>query len=481
MNFSATNVRPAPDAVITDIADYVQGYGTKRRPLAIETAHYCLLDLLGCAFAALSYPECTKLLGPVVPGTIVPNGARIPGTPYVLDPVQAAFNMGALVRWLEFNDATWGETVSHPSDTYGALLVVADWLSRTRVARGESPLLVGDLWDLAIKAYEIQGQLGIQNAFRRLGLDHTIVVKIAATATMARLLGGSRQEIINAVSNAWLDGHTLATFRSAPNVGSRKCWAGGDATSRGTWLAMLAIKGEMGYPSALSAKTWGFCDVLFKGKPLTFEQRYGTHIIENILFKVPYPTAFHAQTAVEAAVKLHPLVKDRLKSISRVEIWSHASSMMILDKSGPLNNSADRDHSLQYTAAVGMILGRLNPEDYEDGIAADPRIDALRKKMTVREDERYTRGYIDPKKRSNAHAIQVHFADGTSTERVEVVYPLGHPRRRKEGIPHVIAKFERGIAQIFAEKRRRLLRELCLDRRRIAATPVNELFDLLAS
>ena len=479
MSSPATNIRPAFDTVITDIADYVQGYEVKS-PLAIETAHYCFLDLLGCSFAALSYPECFKLLGPIVPGTVVPNGARIPGTSYVLDPIQAVFNMGTLVRWLEFNDATWGETVSHPSDTFGALLVVADWLSRTRVAQGKKPLLVGDLWQPAIKAYEIQGQLGIKNAFRRLGLDHTIVVKIAATATIASLLGGSRQEIINAVSNAWLDGHTLATFRSAPNVGSRKSWAGGDAASRGAWLAMLAIKGEMGYPSALTAKTWGFYDVLFKGKSFTFQKPYGSYIIENILFKIPSPTAFHAQTAVEAAIKLHPAVKDRLEAIKRVEIWSHASSIMILDKTGPLNNPADRDHSLQYTAAVGMIFGRLNPEDYEDNIATDARIDALREKMVVHEDDRYTRGYLDEQERSNAHAIQVHFEDGTSTERVEVIYPLGHRRRREEGIPHVIAKFERGVAQVFAEKRRRELHELCIDCGRVAATPVNELFDLMA-
>jgi 2-methylcitrate dehydratase len=479
MSARATNVRPAPDAVLTDIADYVLRYPVKST-LAIETAHYCLLDLLGCALAALSYPECTKLLGPTVPGTIVPNGARIPGTSYVLDPVQAAFNMGSLVRWLEFNDATWGETVSHPSDTYGALLVVADWLSRSRVARGKAPLLVKDLWELAVKAYEIQGQLGIQNAFRRRGLDHTIVVKIASTATMAGLLDGTREEIVNAVSNAWVDGHTLATFRSAPNVGSRKSWAAGDAVSRGVWLAMLAMKGEMGYPSALTAKTWGFCDVLFKGEPLTFQRPYGTYIIENILFKIPYPTAFHAQTAVEAAVRLHPMVKDRLGSIRRVEIWSHASSMMILDKTGPLNNPADRDHSLQYTAAVGMIFGRLNPEDYEDNIAADPRIDKLRGKMIVHEEKRYTAGYSDPEKRTNAHAIQVHFNDGTSTEIIEVVYPLGHRRRRKEGIPHVIAKFERGIDRVYGPKRRRILRDLCLDRKRLESTPVNELFDLLA-
>ncbi|MBI3918743.1 MAG: bifunctional 2-methylcitrate dehydratase/aconitate hydratase [Betaproteobacteria bacterium] len=479
MSACPSNVRPPPDRVIADIAEYVDQYQVRSK-VALETAHYCFLDLLGCALAALSYPECTKLLGPVVIGTIVPNGARVPGTPYVLDPIQAIFNIGALVRWLEFNDATWGETVSHPSDTFSALLVTADWLSRTRVANGRQPLRVGDLWDLAVKAYEIQGQLGIDNPFRRLGLDHTIVVKIASAATITKLLGGSRNEIVNAVSNAWLDGHALATFRSAPNTGSRKSWAGGDVASRGAWLALLAMKGEMGYPSALTAKTWGFYDVLFKGKPFTFARPYGSFIIENILFKVPYPTAFHAQTAVEAAIKLHATVKERLDAITKIEIWSHASSMMILDKTGPLHNPADRDHSLQYTTAIGMIYGRLTPADYEDTIAADPRIDALRARMVVREDKRYTRGYLDPVKRTNAHAIRVQFEDGSRSERVEVEYPLGHRRRRREGLPCVIEKFERGLAQVFAGTRRRAIREMCLDRARLSATPVNELFDLLA-
>ena len=473
-----SNTRPAPDKVITDIADYVDRYQVKSE-LALATAHYCMMDALGCGFAALSHPECTKLLGPIVPGTMVPNGARVPGTSFVLDPVQAAFDIGALIRWLEFNDATWGETVSHPSDAFGAILVVADWLSRTRLAQGRKPLLVRDVFEPAVKAYEIMGELGLENGFRRIGLDHTIVVKIAAAAVVTKMLGGTRGEIINAVSNAWVDGHALATFRSKPNTGSRKSWAAGDAASRGVWLALLAVKGEMGYPSALTAKTWGFCDVLFNGTPLKFQRPYGTYIIENILFKIPYPTAFHGQTAVEAAVKLHPLVKDRLDEIARVEIWTHASSMMILDKSGPLHNPADRDHCLQYMAAVGMILGRLTPEDYEDGVAADPRIDALRAKMVVWEDKHYTRDYSDPKKRSNTNAIRVHFKDGTKTDRVEVGYPLGHRQRRKEGIPAVIGKFERHVARMFAEKQRRAILDVCLDRQRLAEMPVNEFLDLM--
>lgn len=469
-----SNARPEVDSAITDIADYVDGYQVDSR-LALETAHHCLIDSLGCSFMALAYPECTKLLGPIVPGTVVPNGARVPGTSFVLDPVQAAFNAGTLVRWLEFNDATWGETVSHPSDTLCALLVVADWLSRTRIAKGQAPLLMKEVLELGIKAYELQGQLGILNPFRRLGFDHTIVVKLAATATVAKLIGCTRDEIVNAVSNAWIDGHALATFRSEFNTGSRKSWAGGDAAARGVWLALLAAKGEMGYPSALTAKTWGFYDVLFKGRKLEFERPYGTYIVENILFKVPSPTAFHAQTAVEAGIRLHPLVRDRLDEISKVEIWSHASSLMILNKTGALHNPADRDHCLQYTVAVPLIFGHLTPEDYEDKFAADPRIDALRSKMVVAEEPAYTRGYGDPEKLSNAHAVRVHFRDGSATERVEVEFPSGHPRRRDIGVPLVFEKFDRGLSVVFAPKQRKVIRDLCTDAERLMKTPVDEL------
>jgi len=472
------NQRSEPDTAIVEMVDYVDGYkvDTKR---AFEAAYHCLVDSLGCAFMAFAYPECTKLLGPIVPGTVVPNGARVPGTPYVMDPVQAAFNMGTLVRWLEFNDATWGETVSHPSDTLVTLLVVADWVSRNRVAQRKPPVLMRDVLELGIKAYELQGQLGILNPFRRVGLDHTIVVKIASTATVAKLLGCTRDEIFNALSNAWIDGHALATFRSEFNTGSRKSWAGGDAAARGVWLALLALKGEMGYPSALTAKTWGFYDVLLKGKALQLQQPYGTYIVENILFKVPSPTAFHAQTAVEAGIRLHPDVKDRLDEITKVEIWSHASSLMILDKTGPLHNPADRDHCLQYTVAVPLIFGHLTPEDYEDGFAADPRIDALRSKMVVVEDPSYTRGYTDPAIRSNAHAVRVHFRDGTSTRRVEVVFSCGHPSRRDVGIPFVFEKFNKGLAEVFAEKQRKAIQQAFADVETLLATPVNEIMDLM--
>jgi 2-methylcitrate dehydratase len=466
------------DREIQEIADYVDRFDA-RRPAALDAAYHCLVDGLGCAFMALAYPDCTKLLGPIARGMIMPNGARVPGTSFVLDPVQAAFNMATLVRWLEFNDATWGETVSHPSDTLVALLVVADWVSRERRAQGRAPLLIQDVLELGIKAYELQGQLGILNPFRRFGLDHTIVVKIAATATVAKLVGCSRDEIVSAVSNAWLDGHALATFRSEFNTGSRKSWAGGDAAARGVWLALIALRGEMGYPTALSATTWGFCDVLLKGRRLQLPQPYGTYIVENILFKVPSPTAFHAQTAVEAAIRLNDIVKNRLDDIRTVEIWSHASCLMILNKTGPLHNAADRDHCLQYTVAVPLIFGHLAPEDYRDEFAADPRIDLLRAKMEVKEEPRFTAGYNDLQVRSNAHAIQVRFNDGTSTDRVEVPFPCGHPTRRDVGIPLVFDKFRRGLATVFAEKQRHAIESAFADRARLASMPVNEVLDLM--
>jgi len=466
------------DKVIHDIAAYVDGHKT-RSALAHSNAHYCLLDTLACAFLSLAYPECTKLLGPTFRGVTPANGARVPGTSLILDPVQAVFNFGAMVRWLEVNDATWGETVSHPSDTFSAVLVVADWLSRTNLAEGRAPIAMREVFDLAIKAYDIQGELGIENPFRRWGFDHTIVVKIAATAVLTKLLGGGYEEIVNAVSNAWLDGHALATFRSAHNTGSRKSWAGADCASRGLWFASLAMKGEMGYPHALTAKTWGFYDVLFKGKAFTFQRPYGSYIIENILFKIPHPTGFHAQSAVEAATLLHPLVKERWAEIAKIEIWSHASCMAILDKPGPLDNPADRDHCLQYTTAIGLLHGRLRPEDFEESVARDPRIDRLRERMVVIEDERYTRGYSDPKKLSNGHAMRVHFVDGTRTRRVEVEFPMGHPRRRKEGIPVLEAKFEDSVRRTFAGKRAQAICDLCFDRRRVLSLPVNALFDLL--
>ena len=473
------NVRPAPDKVIADIAAYADRYQV-RSALALETAHYCLIDSLGCGFEALAYPACTKLLGPIVPGTLVPHGARVPGTPYVLDPVHAAFNIGALVRWLDYNDAFYGATVIHPSDTLSGILATADWLSRTRVARGKRPLVMRDVLDASVKAYEIMGQLALENSYTGAGLDHTILVKIAVTAVVAKMLGGTRDEIINAVSNAWVDGHALATFRRKPNTGSRKSWAAGDAASRGVRLALMALKGEMGYPSALTAKTWGFYHVLFKDQPFKFQRPYGSYVIENVLFKIAYPTAFHGQSGVEAAIKLHPLVKDRLNDIARVEVKCHNSSMVILDKTGPLANPADRDHCMQYMMAVGMIFGKLTAEDYEDHVAADPRIDALRAKIHLSESAVFEREYHDPAKRTNANSIQVYFRDGAKAPLSQVDYPLGHRRRRKQGIPLLLEKFETNVARVFAEKQRRAIKDVCMDRKRLAAMPVNEFFDLLS-
>ncbi|MBI4204287.1 MAG: bifunctional 2-methylcitrate dehydratase/aconitate hydratase [Betaproteobacteria bacterium] len=478
MPAAVSNVRPAPDRVLVQIADYVDRYQIKSK-LAWETARLTLIDTLGCGFEALSYPACTKLLGPVVPGTIVPNGARVPGTAFVLDPEHATLNTGALFRWIDFNDAFYGETVIHPSDTYGGILPVADWLSRARMAQGGKPLLMHDVLEAGIKAYEVMGGLAIENGFTSVGLDHTILVKIGVTAVVTRMLGGTREEIINAVSNAWLDGHALAAFRRKPNTGSRKSWAAGDAASRGVRLALMAVRGEMGYPAALSAKRWGFYDVLFKGKPFRFQRPFGTYVMENTLFKIPYPTAFHGQSAVEAAIKLHPLVKDRLEAIKRIEVKCHNSSMTILDKTGPLYNPADRDPCMQYMIAIGMIFGTMTAEHYEDRVAADPRIDKLRAKMKLSESARFEKDYHDPAKRSNANSVQVFFNDGSKAPLSEVEYPLGHRRRREEGVPVLMQKFDKNVARVFAAKQRDRILEVCLHQQRLEATPINEFMDLM--
>ncbi len=474
----ATNTRPNPDKALLQIADYVDRYPVKS-PLALETARLALIDSLGCGFEALSYPACTKLLGPVVPGTLVPNGARVPGTSYTLDPERATFNIGALVRWLDFNDAFYGATVIHPSDTFCGILAVADWLSRTRAAQGQKPLTMRDVLESAVKSYEIMGGLALENGFSAVGLDHTILVKIAITPVVTKLLGGTHEEIVNALSQAWVDGHALATFRRKPNTGPRKSWAAADAASRGVRLALMAVKGEIGCPSALTAKTWGFYHVLFKDRPFRFQRPYGTYVVENVLFKLPYPTAFHGQSGVEAAIKLHPLVKDRLDDVKRVEGKCHNSTMVILDKSGPLHNPADRDHCMQYMMAIGLIYGTMTAEHYEDHIAADPRIDALRAKMRLSESAQYEREYHDPAKRTNANSIQVFFKDGSKTPLSEVLYPLGHRRRRQEGIPALMEKFERNVARVFAAKQRDAILKACLDQKRLEAMPVNEFIDLL--
>jgi 2-methylcitrate dehydratase len=475
---SISSVRPAPDQVLVDIADYVTGFRIESAE-AYETAHYCLLDTLGCGFEALGYPACTKLLGPIVPGTIVPNGAKVPGTAHQLDPVQAAFNLGAMIRWLDFNDTWLAAEWGHPSDNLGGILMTADWLSRNAVAAGRKPLAMQDVLTAMIKAHEIQGVIALHNSFNRVGLDHVLLVKVASTAVVAHMLGLSRDEIIAAVSLAWVDGQSLRTYRHAPNTGSRKSWAAGDATARAVRLALIAKTGEMGYPTALTAKTWGFYDVLFKGQPFRFDRAYGSYVMENVLFKISFPAEFHAQTAVECAMQLHPLVRDRLQDIRRVTIRTHESAIRIIDKQGPLANPADRDHCIQYMVAVPLIFGRLTAADYEDAIAADPRIDALREKMACVEDKGFSRDYLDPAKRSIANAITVEFNDGTKTPEVVVEYPIGHRRRRDDGIPLLIEKFRVNVARRFAAKQQQAILDVALDRKRLAAMTVNEFVDMM--
>jgi len=480
MSAPISNVRPQPDAVLTDIADYVAKTAISSDE-AYRTAHYCLLDTLGCGFEALEYPACTKLLGPVVPGTVVPNGAKVPGTPFQLDPVQAAFNLGAMIRWLDFNDTWLAAEWGHPSDNLGGILMTADWLSRTAVAAGRKPLVMRNVLTAMIKAHEIQGVLALENSFNRVGLDHVVLVKVASTAVVAHMLGLDRDEIVNAVSLAWVDGQSLRTYRHAPNTGSRKSWAAGDATSRAVRLALIARTGEMGYPSVLSARTWGFYDVLFKGQPFRFQRPYGSYVMEHVLFKISFPAEFHAQTAVECAMQLHPQVKDRLDDIARITIRTHESAIRIIDKKGPLDNPADRDHCIQYMVAVPMIFGRLTAADYEDSIAADPRIDALRETMTCVEDPAFTKDYLDPDKRSIANGITVEFRDGTRTREVVVEYPIGHRRRRAEGMPVLIEKFKTNLARRFAAKQQQRILDAALDLPTLAAMPVHEFVDLMVA
>ena len=477
MSAPLSNVRPEPDQVLTDIVRYVDAF-TIDSTDALTTARNCLIDTLGCGLEALSYPACTKLMGPIVPGTVVPHGAKVPGTQFQLDPVHAAFNIGCMIRWLDFNDTWLAAEWGHPSDNLGGILAVADWLSRTRVAAGKSPLTMRTVLEGMIKAHEIQGVLALENSFNRVGLDHVVLVKVATTAVVSKMLGLTFDETINAVSLAWVDGQSLRTYRHSPNTGSRKSWAAGDATSRGVRLALMAQKGEMGYPSVLTAKVWGFYDVLFKGQPFKFQRPYGTYVMENVLFKISFPAEFHAQTAVECALLLHPLVKDRLNDIEKVVITTHESAIRIIDKKGPLNNPADRDHCIQYMSAVGLITGNLTAADYEDVVAHDPRIDVLRDKMVCVEKEEYSRDYHDPEKRSIANAIQIFFKDGSHTQNVEVEYPIGHRRRRAEGIPHLEQKFRTNLARRFPVRQQQAILALALDQKRLEQTPVNEFVDL---
>lgn len=469
--------RPAPDALLSQIADYVLATGAITGEEAFDTARLCLMDTLGCGLLALNFPACTKLLGPVVPGATMPGrGARVPGTAHELDPVQAAFNIGAMIRWLDFNDTWLAAEWGHPSDNLGGILAVADYLSRS----GEKPLTMRDVLLAMIQAHEIQGILALENSFNRVGLDHVLLVRIASTAVVTRLLGGTRDQIINALSNAFIDGGALRTYRHAPNTGSRKSWAAGDATSRAVRHAFFALKGEMGYPSALSAKIWGFQDVLFKGKPVTVPpQGFGTYVMEHVLFKISFPAEFHAQTAVEAAVTLHSRVGHRLDEIKKIVIETQESAKRIIDKTGPLDNPADRDHCIQYMVAVPLAKGSLVAEDYENAVAADPRIDALRAKMEVVENADYTRDYLDPAKRSIGNAVQVFFRDGSQTERIAVEYPIGHRRRRSEGIPVLLEKFEKNLFARIPEPQAKAILALCENPDKLHTTAVSRFMDLL--
>ncbi len=480
MGAAISNVRPKPDKVLVDIVDYVSTYKVTSK-LAYETARNCLIDTLGCGLEALEYPACTKLLGPIVPGTVVPHGAKVPGTQFQLDPVQAAFNIGAMIRWLDFNDTWLAAEWGHPSDNLGGILATADWLSRNAIAAGRKPLTMRDVLTAMIKAHEIQGCIALENSFNKVGLDHVVLVKVASTAVVAEMLGLSREEIINAVSLAWVDGQALRTYRHAPNTGSRKSWAAGDATSRAVRLALIARTGEMGYPSVLSAKTWGFYDVLFKGKPFEFQRPYGSYVMENVLFKISFPAEFHSQTAVEAAMTLHEELARLGKTdadIKKITIRTHEACIRIIDKKGPLDNPADRDHCIQYMVAVPMIFGRLTAADYEDAVARDPRIDKLRDKIVCVEDPAFTRDYHDPEKRSIANGLTLEFNDGTVLDEVVVEYPIGHKRRRKEGIPLLEAKFRTNLARRFPAKQQEAILAVSLDQKALEAMPVHEYVDL---
>ena len=480
MSSNITKVKQEFDKEIIDIVDYVENYEIKSE-VAYETAWNCLLDTLGCGLEALEYDECKKLLGPLVPGTIVTNGVRVPGTNYELDPVQGAFNIGAMIRWLDFNDTWLAAEWGHPSDNLGGILATADWLSRAAVASGRPPLKVHDVLTAMIKAHEIQGCIALENSFNKVGLDHVILVKVASTAVVAKMLGLTREQTLNAVSLAWVDGQALRTYRHFPNAGSRKSWAAGDATSRAVRLALIAQTGEMGYPSVLTAKVWGFYDSLFRGNPFKFQRAYGSYVMENILFKISFPAEFHSQTAVEAAMTINGLMKAAGKSaadITSVKIRTHEACIRIIDKKGPLGNPADRDNCIQYMVAVPLIFGRLTARDYEDDVASDPAIDALREKIVCVEDPAFTIDYHDPSKRSIANALTVEFKDGSKFDEIVVEYPIGHARRRTDGIPLLIEKFKINLARIFSADQQKEILDVSMDYKKLSQMAVNEYVDL---
>ena len=473
------NVRSGPDSLLIEIAEYVSNSKIESE-LAFSTARNCLIDTIGCGLLALTFPACTKMLGPIVPETHVPNGVRVPGTNFLLDPVKGAFDIGCIIRWLDYNDTWLAAEWGHPSDNLGAILSVADYVSQQNIASRKDPLIMRDVLEFMIMAHEIQGVLALTNSFNRVGLDHVVLVKVASTAVVTKLLGGDVDQIIDAVSQAWVDGQSLRTYRHAPNAGSRKGWAAGDATSRAVRLALITLSGEMGYPSVLSAPTWGFEDVSFKGEKLSLSQSFGSYVMENVLFKISFPAEFHAQTAVEAAVKLHPEVIERLDEISNIEVTTHESAIRIISKSGDLNNPADRDHCLQYMIAIGLIFGDLVAEHYEDDIADDPRIDALREKMIIKEDPRYTKEYLEADKRSIANKIQISFKDGSSTNAIEVEYPIGHKRRREEGIPILENKFKNNLLKIFDQKKVKKILSKCLNQDSLESMTVLEFQEMFS-
>ena len=477
--FFDINSRPDPDKLIIQIADYVMEYEIQSDE-AYETAKSCLIDTLGCGLLALSFPACTKLLGPIVEGTEVPYGVRVPGTKNLLDPVKGAFDIGCIIRWLDFNDTWLAAEWGHPSDNLGAILACSDYVSQKNIEEGKEPLKVLDILEMMIKAHEIQGILALENSFNRVGLDHVVLVKVASTAVATKILGGNKDDVINALTHAWLDGQSLRTYRHAPNAGSRKSWAAGDATSRAVRLAMITLSGEMGYPSVLTAKIWGFEDVLFKSDSLRIPQSFGSYVMENVLFKISFPAEFHAQTAVEAAVKIHPEIKDRLDEIDKIEITTHESAIRIISKVGELNNPADRDHCLQYMVAIGLLKGNLVAEDYEDDVAQDPRIDELRSKMVVTENKKYSKDYLDPEKRSIANKLKVLFNDGSSTEEIEVEYPIGHRRRRNEGIPVLENKFLSNLKTVFDDEKSEKIYKEFLDFDKLTSMSVVDFQKLLS-
>ena len=473
------NIRPGYDSVISEIANYVTNFEIES-DLALDTARNCLIDTIGCGLLALKFPACTKMLGPVVEGTSVPFGVRVPGTNFKLDPIKGAFDIGCAIRWLDYNDTWLAAEWGHPSDNLGAILSITDFISQQKISKGEDPLTMRTVLEAMIMTHEIQGVLALKNSFNKVGLDHVVLVKVASTALVTKLMGGTKDQIMDAVSQAWVDGQSLRTYRHAPNAGSRKSWAAGDATSRAIRLAMITLSGEMGYPGALSAPVWGFEDVLFDGKQISLPQKFGTYVMENVLFKISFPAEFHAQTAVEAAVTLHPEIIEKLDEVKTVNITTHDSAIRIISKEGELNNPADRDHCLQYMVAIGLLKGNLIAEDYEDDIASDPRIDSLRKKMVINEDKRYSDEYHEADKRSIANKIQIHFNDGSSTKEIEVEYPIGHKRRREEGIPVLEQKFKNNLEITYDSDKCEEIYQLCIDQEKLESTSVTDFQELFA-